>query len=74
MADLEAFLKEKAIKWPNGELTRQAKNSETGSKKRLYLMHLKERAGGLYNSELSETELWIAHGYKDPTPKKEFSL
>lgn len=74
MSDLEAFLKEKATKWPNGELTRQAKNSKTGSKKRLYLMHIREVRDGLYNSDLSETELWVAHGYKDPTVKKEFSL
>ena len=52
MSDLEAFLKEKATKWPNGELTRQAKNSKTGSKKRLYLMHIREVRDGLYNSDL----------------------
>ena len=71
MADLENFLKEKATKWPNGELTKQAKNSKDGRKKRLYLMHIKEVRDGLYNSDLSETELWVAHGYKDPNKKFE---
>ena len=60
MADLEAFLKEKATKWPNGELTRQCKNSKTGKKKRLYLMHITEHEGK-YNADLTETELWDYH-------------
>jgi len=71
MADLENFLKEKATKWPNGELTKQAKNSKTNRKKRLYLMHIKEVRDGLFNNDLSETELWVAHGYKDPNKKFE---
>jgi len=65
MADLENFLKEKATKWPNGELTKQAKNSKDGRKKRLYLMHIKEVRDGLYNSDLSETELWASHFNKE---------
>ncbi len=60
IADIEAFLKEKATNWPNGELTRQCKNSKTGQKKRLYLMHITEHQDK-YNSDLTETELWDYH-------------
>jgi hypothetical protein len=65
MADLENFLKEKATKWPNGELTKQAKDIKGGRKKRLYLLHIREVRDGLYNSDLSETELWASHFNKE---------
>ena len=42
-------------------LPKQAKNNKDGRKKRLYLMHIKEVRDGLYNSDLSETELWESH-------------
>ena len=64
MADLENFLKEKCTKWPNGEITRQAKCSKTGKKKRLYLMHIRDK-DGVYNADLTETALWDDYKEKD---------
>ena len=62
--DLENFCKENCTKWPNGELTRQAKCKETGKKKRLYLMHITE-TDGVYNADLTETALWDDYKGKD---------
>lgn len=64
--DIEKFIKERAIVWPNGQLTRQAK-SRTGKKLRLYILHAKEFISGrlgtedykeMYNLDMTETELY----------------